>query len=97
MRVDPTTARLVGPSLAFDDEHFPRSFVLAAGREIWFGAYPGGNGGRPDRVARLDSATGSIEYFIEAGGMDAVFAADTRTIWIMEYGGSVTRVDLNDR
>jgi hypothetical protein len=96
-RVDAATARFLGPSIAFEDEHSPRSFVVAVGREVWFGAYPGGNGNRPDRVARLDAATGVIEYFIEAGGMDAVFAPDTRTIWIMEYGGSITRVDLNDR
>jgi Tol biopolymer transport system component len=95
-RVDPTTARLLGDGIPFEPYRSPRSFVLGMGREVWFGAYPGGNGARLDRLARLDATTGSIEYFIEAGGMDAVFAADTRTIWIMEYGGSVTRVDLND-
>ena len=94
-RVDPVTARIVGESIPFELEHSPRSFVLGAGREIWFGAYPGGNGGRPDHIARLDSATGSIEYFIEAGGLDAVLALETRTIWILEFDGSVTRVDLD--
>ena len=93
-RVDPMTARLVGPSIPFELKHSPRSFVLGFGREIWFGAYPGGNGGRPDRIARLDSATGSIEYFIEEGGLDAVLAPESRTIWILEYDRGVTRVDL---
>lgn len=96
-RIDPETATLVGESIPFEAERFPRSFVLGSGREIWFGAYPGGNGDEPDRVARLDVASGAIEYFIEAGGTDAVFAADTRTIWILEYDGFLTRVDLNDR
>jgi hypothetical protein len=93
-RVDPMTARLVGPSIPFEPEHSPRSFVLGVGREVWFGAYPGGNGVRPDRIARLDAATGSIEYFIEEGGLDAVFAPESRTIWILEYDRGVTRVDL---
>jgi hypothetical protein len=43
-RVDPITARLIGEPVAFDLERFPRSFVLAIGNEVWFGAYPGGNG-----------------------------------------------------
>jgi Tol biopolymer transport system component len=93
-RVDPVTARLVGEPIPFEPEHSPRSFVLGAGREVWFGAYPGGNGVRPDRIARLDALTGSIEYFIDEGGMDAVFAPETRTIWIIEYGRGITRVDL---
>lgn len=96
-RVDPSTAQLVGESISFEPERFPRSFVLATGWEVWFGAYPGGNGVRPDRLARLDPATGVIEYFIEAGGTDAVFAPETRTIWILEFDGSLTRIDLNDR
>jgi DNA-binding beta-propeller fold protein YncE len=95
-RVNPTTAQLVGEPLRFEPEHFPRSFVFGAGQEVWFAAYPGGNGVRPDRVARLDTATGEIDYFIEAGGIDAVFAPETRTIWILEYRGSLTRVDIND-
>jgi len=95
-RVDPTSARLVGDAIPFEPEHSPRSFVFGTGREVWFAAYPGGNGVRPDRVARLDATTGEIEYFIEAGGIDAVFAPETRAIWILEYGGSLTRVDMND-
>jgi DNA-binding beta-propeller fold protein YncE len=94
-RVDPTTARIVDEPIPFDPEHFPRSFVVAVGNEVWFGAYPGGSGVRPDRLARLDPATGRIEYFIEVGGTDAVFAPETRTIWILEFDGTLTRVDLN--
>jgi Tol biopolymer transport system component len=96
-RVDPSTAQLVGEPVTFEPEHSPRSFVLGTEREVWFGAYPGGNGNRPDHLARLDPASGAIEYFIEAGGTDAVFAPETRTIWILEFDGSLTRVDLNDR
>jgi len=94
-RVDPTTARIVGEPILFDPEHFPRSFVVAIGNEVWFGAYPGGNGVRPDRLARLDPATGSIEYYIEVGGTDAVFDPATTTIWILGFDGTLTRVDLN--
>lgn len=96
-RVDAATARVMGDPIPFEPEHSPRSFVLGTERELWFGAYPGGDGNRADRVARLDPLTGAIEYFIEAGGTDAVFAPETRTIWILEFDGSLTRVDLNDR
>jgi len=96
-RVDPSTALLVGDPIPFEPERFPRSFVLAHGREVWFGAYPGGNGNHSDRVARLDAATGAVEYFLEAGGTDAVFAPETGTIWILQFDGSLIRVDLNDR
>jgi len=94
-RIDPTTARIVGEPILFDPEHFPRSFVVAIGNEVWFGAYPRGDGVRPDRLARLDPATDSIEYYMEVGGTDAVFAPATRTIWIMGFDGTLTRVDLN--
>jgi TolB protein len=94
-RVDPTTARIVGEPISFDPEQPPRSFLIAVGNEVWFGAYPGGDGVRPDRLARMDGTTGTIEYFIETGGIDAVFAPETRTIWILEFEGAVTRVDLN--
>jgi hypothetical protein len=96
-RVEPATATLVGEPILFEPEHSPRSFVLGTDREVWFGAYPGGDGNRPDHLARLDPATGAIEYFIEAGGTDAVFAPETRTIWVLEFDGSLTRIDLNDR
>jgi hypothetical protein len=94
-RVDPSTAELVGEPIPYEPEHSPRSFVLASEREVWFAAYPGGNGGRPDRLARLDPATGAIEYFIEAGGTDAVFDPGTRAIWTLAFDGLLTRIDLN--
>jgi len=97
LRVDPVTAQLVGEPISFEPEHFPRSFVFGTGREVWFGAYPGGDGNRPDRLARLDAVSGQIEYYLQVGGIDAVFAPETRTIWILEFDGSLTRVDLYDR
>jgi hypothetical protein len=93
-RVDPDTARLTGEPLAFDPDRFPRSFLLTSPREIWFAAYPGGDGGRDDTLARLDPATGAIEYFdgVDPGGIAATLGPDA--IWILSFDGSVTRIDL---
>lgn len=93
-RVDPITAQLFGEPIPFEPHRFPRSFLLATERELWFGAYPGGDGNRPDRLARLDPATGTIEYFTEAGGTDAVLDADGHTIWTLGFDGTLTRIDL---
>jgi hypothetical protein len=91
--VDPATARLVGEPIPYDEEHGPRSFVLPNGREVWFAAYPGSNGGPPDTLARLDSETGEIEYF-EAVQIGGTATMDPDTIWVLDYDGNVTRIDL---
>jgi hypothetical protein len=94
-RVDTATARLEGEPIPFDKERFPRSFILLNDHEVWFAAYPGGNGGGRDTLARLDPATGDIEYFNglgEIGGVDATMGPDT--IWVLDYHGNVTRIDL---
>jgi hypothetical protein len=94
-RVDSDTARLEKEAIAFDQDRFPRSFLLVNDREVWYGAYPGGNGNRSDTVARLDAATGEIEYFDDLGpigGIDATMSDDA--IWVLDYDGNVTRIDL---
>jgi hypothetical protein len=93
-RVDPKTAQLAGEPLAFDPGRFPRSFLLAGMREIWFAAYPGGDGEGSDKLARLDPATGGIEYFegVDPGGIAATLGPDA--IWTLSFDGSVSRIDL---
>jgi hypothetical protein len=93
-RVDPDTARLAGEPLPFDPGRFPRSFVLMGTREIWFAAYAGSDGGSGDTLARLDPATGAIQYFdeVDAGGIAATLGPDA--IWTLSFNGTVTRIDL---
>jgi hypothetical protein len=93
--IDPGTARLVGEPIRFEEDRGPRSFVRLNGREVWFAAYPGGNGGRPDALARLDPATERIQYFDDIGpigGIDATMTKDS--IWMLDHDGKVTRIDL---
>jgi hypothetical protein len=93
-RVDPHTAKPVGEQVRFDEGRLPRSFLLANDTEIWFAAYPGGNGTSPDTLARLNPATGRIEYFegADPGGIAATLGPGA--IWILDFDGSVTRIDL---
>jgi hypothetical protein len=93
-RVDPETARLVGKPLAYDQGRFPRSFLLLGKTEFWFAAYPGGNGTGPDILARMNPATGQVEYFdgVDPSGIAATLGPDT--IWTLSFDGSVTRIDL---
>jgi Tol biopolymer transport system component len=89
MTLDPTGERTEYPS------YFPRSFVLVGPDEaIWYAAYPGGNGVRPDTLARFDPTTGSIhEYDVHVGAIAA--AATEDSIWMLQYGGSLTRLALH--
>ena len=93
-RVDPETAQLSGVPLAFHQGRFPRSFLLTGMREVWFAAYPGGDGGVGDTLARLDPATGEIEYFerVDPSGIAATLGPDA--IWTLSFDGTVTRIDL---
>jgi DNA-binding beta-propeller fold protein YncE len=94
-RVDPSTARLIGdPIASYGESHAPRSFLLVDESEIWFGAYPGGNGNGPDTLARLNPATGEIEYFAAVKVAAVAAALGPDTIWALGFDGAVTRIDL---
>jgi streptogramin lyase len=86
--LDPTAERVRYPSYS------PRSFALAGPDEaIWYAAYPGGNGVRPDTLARFDPTTGSIhEYDVHVGAIAATATEDS--IWMLNYEGSITRLAL---
>lgn len=94
--IDAETALPVGEGFAFEPKHGPRSFLLPSDTGIWYAAYPGGNGVRPDRLTRIDPTTGErTTYPLEVGAIAAVMDGDS--IWTLSFDGEVTRIDLNPR
>jgi hypothetical protein len=92
--IDPKTALPAGDGFSFEPDHSPRSFLVADETGIWYGAYPGGNGVRPDRLARIDPTTGDItEYMQLTRGSIAASILDG-SLWALNYDGTVTRIDL---
>jgi hypothetical protein len=93
-RVDPSTALAIPPATPFADENsFPRGDPAVGSSGVWFGAYPGGNGGAQDTLSRFDTLAGRIDtYSLKVGWSAATVLGDS--IWAMNYDGSVTRIDL---
>jgi hypothetical protein len=93
VRIDPSTLQPVGESVAYPT-FGPRSFIVVGPDDaIWYAAYPGGNGVRPDTVARFDPTTDSIqEYDVHVGAIAATATEDS--IWMLSYDGSITRLAL---
>lgn len=91
--IDPSTALPTDEGYDFKPGHNPRSFLLPTETGIWYAAYPGGNGERPDRLSRIDPDTGLItEYPVVVGALAAVMDGDS--IWALSFDGTVTRIDL---
>ncbi|HYY09008.1 MAG TPA: hypothetical protein VFA25_10445, partial [Actinomycetota bacterium] len=91
--IDPSTALPTGDGFAFEPDHFPRGFLVPDETGFWYGAYPGGNGNRPDRLARMDPTSGEITDYMELHGGIAA-AVLNGSLWTLNYDGTVTRIDL---
>lgn len=99
VRMDPTTARPIGATTPYPT-YGPRGFVAPGADMIWYAAYPGGGGNLPDTLAGFDPTTGvSQEYDVktgEVGKTGAITAsAAPDAIWMLNYDGSVTRINLS--
>jgi Tol biopolymer transport system component len=93
VRMDPRTAEPTGPTTPYPRVYGLRGFVASAGDLIWWSEYPGGNGVRPDDLASFDPVAGVVqEYDVQTVGIAG--AASSDAIWVLNYDGSVTRIDL---
>jgi hypothetical protein len=93
VRMDPRTAEPTGPTTPYPRVYGLRGFVASAGDLIWWSEYPGGNGVRPDDLASFDPVAGVMqEYDVQTVGIAG--AASSDAIWVLNYDGSVTRIDL---
>jgi hypothetical protein len=92
--IDPHTTRSLGGGFAFEPNHEPRGFLVTDPSGIWFSAYPGADGDTPDRLTRIDPTTGKIAGYLslDHGPIDG--AVLDGSLWILNYDGTVTRVDL---
>jgi hypothetical protein len=91
--MDPRTAEPTGPTTPYPRVYGLRGFVASAGDLIWWSEYPGGNGVRPDDLASFDPVAGVVqEYDVQTVGIAG--AASSDAIWVLNYDGSVTRIDL---
>ena len=93
-QLDPSTASPTGSVVPFAGEDaFPRSSPAVDDSGVWYGAYPGGSGSRPDRLTRFDPASGTIETFELEVGWSAATTLEG-TLWALGWDGTVTRIDL---
>ena len=71
----------------------PRSDPVVSDTGVWFGDYPGGNGGRADILSRYLPASDTVE----ASGLNvgwSVGVATDDTLWAMGWDGTLTEITL---
>jgi streptogramin lyase len=93
--LDPATLKPAVQGFAFEAEHFPRGFLVPDDTGIWYAAYPGGDGNRPDRLTRMDPATGEVSSYpltLDHGPIAATILDGS--LFALNFDGSVTRIDL---
>jgi DNA-binding beta-propeller fold protein YncE len=97
LRLDPRGGKLVGEPIPLDAQHPVNVALGARAGSVWFiGDLPGGQA-----VFRLDTATLKPDNTLSMLGPQRSFwtgaALDPtgKTIWISNYGDTVTRVDLD--
>jgi hypothetical protein len=96
VRIDPATARITDERTRTECLSSPilQSVLRPGAGGLWF--YETGMSEPPPELIRLNTATGEVDVRIE-GSMDRTpidFAVTDAAIWIVNYEGSLTRVDL---
>ncbi|MEX1045981.1 MAG: hypothetical protein WD757_05835 [Actinomycetota bacterium] len=95
-RLAPLESRTGSPSgegFPFDADHGPRGFLVAVDRGFYYGAYPGRDGNRADRLTRMDAMSGDITVYGKSSGSAAAVLDDS--IWTVDFGGTVRRIELS--
>jgi hypothetical protein len=96
-RFDPPSATVISGGADLDPERFALccGFVEADDRAIWFLGFNGVDGGGPVRLAAFDPASGDVsELAIVPEGNPVAMAVAPDSVWILNYEGTLTRVDL---
>lgn len=91
--LDPRTARAQGSGVPFDASAFPRSDPVVAPSGVWYGAYPGGNGSRPDALTWMDPTTAQARSFDISVDWSVAASLDD-SLWAMGWDGSLTKISL---
>jgi hypothetical protein len=88
---------LVGRSTDLDQSRFAIGVGLieADDRGIWFFGYDGVQGDGPRRLARFDPGTETVTELVSLEeGNPIAMAIGPDSVWILNYEGTLTRVDL---
>jgi hypothetical protein len=91
--LDPLTARVLSSGVPFPVSAGPRSDPVVAPSGVWYGAYPGGNGSRPDTLTWMHPSTGQVRSFDIPVGWSVAAALDG-SLWAMGWDGTLTRISL---
>jgi hypothetical protein len=96
-RVDPVTGTVIRVGQDLDPSRFALccGFVEADDRAIWFLGHNGLEGEGPVRLTAFDPATdGVTELATLAEGNPVAMAVALDSVWILNYEGTLTKVDL---
>jgi hypothetical protein len=91
--LDPLTARVLSSGVPFPVSAGPRSDPVVAPSGVWYGAYPGGNGSRPDTLTWMHPSTGQVRSFDIPVGWSVAAALDG-SLWAMGWDGTLTKISL---
>lgn len=93
IRVDPVTGQVLDEEVALDPYRVFNMIDAAFGAVWFFGADPDGSG---TVIARLDPATAEVDPVVTLpqwlGPIDMAVTPDS--LWVVNYEGSITRMDL---
>jgi WD40 repeat protein len=97
VRFDPVTGQMVDRSRDLDPSRFSvgRMVLEADDAGIWFLGFDGVMGQGPNRLDRFDPETGLVTELVtlEEGNPVAMAVAQD-SVWILNYEGRLTRIDL---
>jgi hypothetical protein len=96
-RFDSRTGQLIHRSTQLDPSTLAlgRSSLESDDRAIWFLGYDGIDGAGPVRLAAYDPAADSVTELVRLNeGNPVAMAIAPDSIWILNYEGTLTRVDL---
>lgn len=96
-RIDPLTGSLVERSPSLDPSRYAIccGFIEADDRGIWFIAFDGRTGTGPPRLDLFNPESGEVSELVTLGeGTPVAMAVSPDAIWILNYEGTLTHVDL---
>lgn len=96
-RFDPIAAEVIGGSPELDPSRYASccGFVEADDRGIWFIGFDGVTGGDELRLDVFEPATGEVAELVELDeGTPVAMAVAPDAVWILNYEGTLTHVDL---
>lgn len=96
-RFDPITAQVIERSPRLDPSRYAvgDGFIESDDRRIWFLGYDGKTGALARRLDVFDPETGTVSELVALDeGNPVAMAVSPDAVWILNYEGTLTHVDL---